>query len=156
MELHSQSVHMLTFALALQSRATNGSQRQSVLHELVSAWRRGCFDVEASLKAFLPSYFAHALFPLFLCVCVLTVFKALKYRAQSEQQSCTYPSLCNVICRAAFVRRNTTQTEARLTCVRCVRSQGRRRRHKCSGTWWSQNCPWTGAEKDASVCCRGV
>lgn len=63
-----------------------------------------------------------------------------------EQQSCTHPSLCNVICRTAFVRRSTARTGARLTCVRCVHSQGRQRRHKCSGTWWSQNCPWSGIE----------
>lgn len=55
----------------------------------------------------------------------------------------THPSLCIVICRAAFVRQNTTRTEARSTCVGCVRSQGRQRRHRCSGTWWSQNCPWS-------------
>lgn len=67
-----------------------------------------------------------------------------------EQQSCTYPSLCNVICRTAFARRSTARTEARLTCVRCVRSQGRQRHHKCSGTWWSQNCPWWRRENDTS------
>lgn len=73
-----------------------------------------------------------------------------------EQQSCTYPSLCNVICRTAFARQSTARTEARLTCVRCVRSQGRQRRHKCSGTWWSQNCPWSRIENDTSERCCGA
>lgn len=67
-----------------------------------------------------------------------------------REQSCTYPSLCNVICRTAFARQSTARTEARLTCVRCVRSQGRRRRRKCSGMWWSQNCPWSRIENDTS------
>lgn len=73
-----------------------------------------------------------------------------------EQQGCTYPSLCNVICRTAFARQSTARTEARLTCVRCVRSQGRQRHHKCSGTWWSQNCPWSRGENDTSEWCCGA
>lgn len=97
-----------------------------------------------------------------LSVLTLTVLPATQMYCMTaggwcrEQQSCTYPSLCNVICRIAFVRRSTARTEARLTCVRCVRSQGQQRRHKCSGTWWSQNCLWSRIENDTSECCCGA
>lgn len=47
----------------------------------------------------------------------------------------TYPSLCNWICRTAFVHRSRARTEAHLACARCVHSQGQRRHHKCSGRW---------------------
>lgn len=134
---------------------------------MLPAQRWVSFDLEASLKTFFLIFCYFFLLsdfpprsPLFLFA--LTVLPATQIHCMTaggwwrEQQSCTYPSLCNVICRTAFARQSTARTEARLTCVRCVRSQGRQRRHKCSGTWWSQNCPWSRIENDTSEWCCGA
>lgn len=136
--------------------ATNVWWTHSGLQELLQAPRWVSFDLEASLKAFF-----------FFCLISLPSFhwqssQLHKYTAWlqgadgREQQGCTYPSLCNVICRTAFARQSTARTEAHLTCVRCVHSQGRQRHHKCSGTWWSQNCPWSRGENDTSEWCCGA
>lgn len=117
-------------------------------HKCLQAQRWLSFDLKTSLSLSDPPPPVFFLFS--LTDLAATQIYCMTAGGWWREQSCTYPSLCNVICRTAFARQSTARTEARLTCVRCVRSQGRRRRRKCSGMWWSQNCPWSRIENDTS------
>ena len=117
-------------------------------HQCLQARRWLSFDLKTSL--FLSDHPPPVFFLFSLTDLTATQIYCMTAGGWWREQSCTYPSLCNVICRTAFARQSTARTEARLTCVRCVRSQGRWRRRKCSGMWWSQNCPWSRIENDTS------